>query len=239
MQTPTASSPQATDGQLLRAFVDRRDPQAFARLVERHARMVLATCRSVIHCAADAEDAGQAAFMALARRAESIRNAEAVGAWLHRAAVYAAKCANAAAAIRQRHEQEAAAMPCVNSRDPNESGLRDRLHVELNRLPEKYRAAMILHHVEGYTQEQTAQMLACSVNAVAVRMTRGLEMLRKRLVRRGSTVTTVGLVAALSASASASLPPSFVAATSGTSSSTEVLTAPRPCPSPLPTCPCH
>jgi RNA polymerase sigma factor (sigma-70 family) len=198
------------DAELLAAFATQRQETAFAEIVRRHGGMVLAVCRSVLGNTSDAEDAGQAVFLTLARKAASGGIRTPLVGWLHRVAWYIAKRAAVARAIRRQHEQEAARMkpdsiPLDGAPIPS-----DLLHAALAELPEKYRLPLLLHHIEGRTQEETAALLGCSVSAAAMRLQRGREKLRDRLNRRGLRSSLVGLGAALGIQAHATASPAFV-----------------------------
>src|SRR5262249_41638579 len=133
------------DRQLLGQFVGQRDEGAFAALLERHGPLVFAVCRQVLHDRHDAEDAFQATFLVLARKAASIRRHESLGAWLHRVAVHLAQTARISAAKRRMHERQVVRMAGESPLD--EVALRDWqpiLHEEVDRLPEKYRVPVVL-----------------------------------------------------------------------------------------------
>ncbi len=173
------------DGELLAAFVEKRDEGAFAEVVRRHGGMVLGVCRSVLGNTTDAEDAAQAVFLTLAQKAGSGAVRGHVVGWLHRVAWYVAARGAEARAIRLRHEKEASRMRHEEGRPEEKRPRLEELHAGLERLPEKYREALILHHVEGRSQVETAALVRCSEEAVAVRLHRGREMLRKQLARAG------------------------------------------------------
>ncbi|HEY4328699.1 MAG TPA: sigma-70 family RNA polymerase sigma factor [Phycisphaerae bacterium] len=209
--TPATSQP-PTDGQILADFADRGTEEAFATILQRHAPMVLAVSRSVLGNTSDAEDAAQAVFLTLAQKAASLKNHNTVAGWLHRVAWYITARAAEARAIRRRHEQEAARMkPEITPAESEFSA--EELHASLQKLPEKYRVAIILHHLEGRTEEETAALLACSPSAATARLSRGRRMLRQHMNKRGAAITALALAAALSAKASAGVPPGFVSST--------------------------
>jgi RNA polymerase sigma factor (sigma-70 family) len=177
-----------TDGELLerfRASNGEAAELAFAALVERHGPMVLRVCQSVLFEPHDAQDAFQATFLVLVRKAGSIRNRDSLASWLHGVAHRIAACASAATARRRRHERRAAARVTTFVDDGDRDELAPMLHEELDRLAEKYRAPIILCHLEGLTHEQTAQRLCWPVGTVRSRLARGREQLRGRLMRRG------------------------------------------------------
>ena len=199
-----------SDGELLRDFAAHRREAAFAQIVGRHGGMVLAVCRSVLHEAADAEDAAQAVFLTLARKAGSRRVRASLAGWLHRVAWYVSARAAEARAIRRRHEQEAARMNPQSPPQENEPMPPDLLHAGLADLPEKYRLPLLLHHLEGRTQEETAALLGCGLSAVAMRLNRGRQMLRDRLVKRGAVLSAAALVGLLGTQSAAGASPLFV-----------------------------
>jgi RNA polymerase sigma factor (sigma-70 family) len=181
-----------SDGQLLDRFVSRRDEAAFAALVERHGPMVLGVCRGVLRDGHDAEDAFQATFLALARKAGSIRGAS-VGAWLYRVACRVARRANAGAARRRALEREALAMsPSTSSSEIGAVGIGDdvrpALLEEVERLPESLRGPVVLCYFSALSYEQAAQELGASESTIRGRLARARDRLRSRLSRRGMTL---------------------------------------------------
>ncbi|MCY2954457.1 MAG: RNA polymerase sigma factor [Planctomycetota bacterium] len=205
-----------TDGDLLRAFADHRQQAAFEDIVRRHGGMVLAVCRSVLGNTPDAEDAAQAVFLTLAEQARSLESRATVAGWLHRVAWYVSTRAAQARAIRHRHETEAARMKPISTERHEDSVAVDLLHAGLAELPEKYRVPVLLCHLEGRSHEEAAVLLGCKLSTLSMRLTRGREMLRARLARRGLAVSAAGVASALGASASASAPAAFVTLTSST-----------------------
>jgi RNA polymerase sigma factor (sigma-70 family) len=134
-----------TDGELLERFRSsdlEAAELAFAVLIERHGPMVLRICQSVLHEPHDAEDAFQATFLILVRRASSIRRQNSVVSWLHGVAYRVASCQKAATARRRRHERTAAEQSISIADHEDRRELVSVLHEELDRLPEKYRARM-------------------------------------------------------------------------------------------------
>lgn len=189
-----------TDGQLLGEFVGRDGPErerAFAALVDRHGPAVLRTCRAILGDEHDAADAFQAAFLVLARRAGSLRVDGSLAPWLHEVAGRVARCARAASARRRRHERRAAELLAGTSDSSHETGIDDLgpiLHEEIDRLPPRYRAPVVLCLVEGLTREQAAGRLRWPVGTVQSRLARGRERLRDRLLRRGLAPSAVGVL---------------------------------------------
>jgi RNA polymerase sigma-70 factor (ECF subfamily) len=187
-----------TDAQLLRRFADDRDQDAFARLVERHGALVLGVCRRVLGAAPDAEDAFQATFLVLARKAGSIRDPQLLGNWLYGVASRIARKARAAARKRQMHEKQFTLLPSlVASADAADPDLGPVLDEELSRLPEKYRAAVVLCYLEGKTNEEAARLLRWPVGTVKGRLARARDLLRNRLTRRGLQASALLLAAYL------------------------------------------
>jgi RNA polymerase sigma factor (sigma-70 family) len=177
-----------TDGQLLERFIGAAGESAegaFAELVARHGSMVLATCRSVLRDRHAAEDAFQATFLILARRAGSLHVKDSLGPWLHQVAYRTACCALSAKARRQRHERRAAATAGPLMREDVRDDIGPVLHREIERLPERYRAVVLLCCVEGLTVNQAAERLGSPAGTVQSRLARGRDRLRGRLLRLG------------------------------------------------------
>jgi RNA polymerase sigma factor (sigma-70 family) len=180
-----------TDGQLLERFATRRgeaSEHAFAALVERHGPVVLRLCRSILRDEHEAQDAFQATFLVLAQRAGSLWVRDSIGPWIHSVAYRAASCARAAGIRRQRHERrhaELAAGRLAVYHDEDREDLEAVVHEEIDRLPEHYRAPLILCDLEGCTHEQAARSLGWPVGTVKSRQARGRQRLRDRLIRRG------------------------------------------------------
>jgi RNA polymerase sigma factor (sigma-70 family) len=182
-------APGLDDPALLSRFVATRDPAAFEALVARHGPMVLRVCRRLLGDAHDAEDAFQATFLVLARRAGSVRPAGGLAAWLHGVACRVALGARAAA--RRRHREGPA--PDLDPPDPHPDPLseltaREALRVldeEVRRLPEAYRLPVVLCCLEGLSQEEAARQLGWSPGSVKGRLERGRQRLHQRLARRG------------------------------------------------------
>jgi RNA polymerase sigma factor (sigma-70 family) len=182
------------DGQLLGRFLSRRDEAAFAVLLKRHGPMVLAVCRRILNNTADAEDAFQATFIVLVRRAASLTARAVLGDWLHGVARRTALNARRIAARRRAKEAAMARPEVQEEKVPN-----DRLawlDEELARLPEKYRLPIVLCELEGRTRQEAAQRLQWPEGTVAGRLARGRELLAKRLVRHGLALSAGALPAA-------------------------------------------
>jgi RNA polymerase sigma factor (sigma-70 family) len=198
-----------SDGQLLTRFLEQQDEAAFAALVRRHAPLVWGVCRRLLPNLADAEDAFQATFLVLVRKAASIRPREMVANWLYGVARQTARKARATAARRFLHERQVAQMP-----EPEASERRDDLgpllDEELSRLPARYRAVLVLCDLEGQTRSVAARHLGVAEGTVASRLARARSMLARRLARRGVGITASTLVAALAQEAVSAPPPGAV-----------------------------
>jgi RNA polymerase sigma factor (sigma-70 family) len=200
------------DTELLQRYVADREEAAFEALVQRHGLMVLNVCRYLVHNPDDAEDAFQATFLVLVRRAASIRKPELLGNWLYGVAYRVATRARVQAAHRRAHEKQGVEMIAA---DPPCEGneLRPVLHEELNRLPEKYRAPMVLCYLQGKTNEEAANQLAWPIGTVKGRLARARERLRKCLLRRGVALSAGVLTAALTPDMSAGAVPAALVET--------------------------
>lgn len=178
------AAPGAPDAELLRRFADHGDGAAFELLVWRYAGLVFGTARRALGNAPDADDAFQAAFLALARRAATVRSGEALGGWLHRVALRAALKVRAARA--RRAAREGAPLPDRAARaTPAPDDTAAVIDEELARLPEKLRVAFVLCELEGRADAEAAAQLGCPVGTVQSRLSRARERLRARLSRRG------------------------------------------------------
>jgi RNA polymerase sigma factor (sigma-70 family) len=146
------------DLDLLQRFVTQHDEAAFAVLIRRYGRTAFSVCRCMLPCEADAEDAFQATSLVLARKAESICKGQSLGSWLHGVAYKTALKARANAARRRSHEAQA---PSRSTSSPGEDlswrEVQAVLHEELNRLPEEYRAALVLCFLECRTLDEAAR----------------------------------------------------------------------------------
>jgi RNA polymerase sigma factor (sigma-70 family) len=186
------------DAVLLERFVHRRDEAAFAMLLHRHGPMVLGVCRRVLGDVHDAEDAFQATFVVLARRAGSLRGPAQLGPWLYSVAQRVAWKARARAAARHRRQRELTDMPHAEPLDDRTwHELRPVLDEEIGRLPEKYRAAVILCYLQGKTHEQAAQELGWPRTSLTNRLARARDLLRSQLTGRGIVLSAGALVTAL------------------------------------------
>lgn len=189
------------DEELLGRFLDlsgEESEAAFRALVVRHGPLVLGVCRRVLGQQQDAEDAFQATFLALARKAGSIHDRRVLGSWLYEVAYRIAIRAKTDTLKRRAHERhvaETAATP--SDGDAGWDELRPILLEEVNRLPEKYRTLVVMCYLQGKTNEEVARLLQWPVGTVKGRLFRAREILRGRLSRRGLVLGGAFLVTAL------------------------------------------
>ena len=186
-----------SDGQLLARFVAARDEASFVALVRRHGPMVLGVCRRVLRDLHDAEDAFQATFLVLARKAASVIKGESVGCWLHGVAYRTALEARALNARRRARERPMKDMPHPPVAPAEADDWRPLLDRELNRLPEKYRAAIVLCDLEGYARKEAARQLGVPEGTLSSRLAAARQMLAKRLAGCGLALSGGALAAAL------------------------------------------
>jgi RNA polymerase sigma factor (sigma-70 family) len=204
-----------SDRQVLERFVERRDETAFEAILMRHGPMVRNVCRQILFDPHDVDDAVQAVFLVLVRKASFIRIEESLGPWLY--AVAGRVAARARADRRKRWVREA---PNREQREPtyctsgDDFEIPDVIHDELGRLPERLRAPIVLCYLEGLTHDLAALKLDCPVGTVRSRLARARGLLHRRISRRGLTLSTAGLVGILESNAlgsvASSLPASLV-----------------------------
>jgi RNA polymerase sigma factor (sigma-70 family) len=189
-----------TDGQLLERFVTGRDEAAFEVLIRRHGTLVWGVCRRILSSHHDAEDAFQATFLVLARKAASILPREMLPNWLHGVARQTAMKARGEATRRRRREKPVAVLPeslvvIPEPERPDEHlAWLDR---ELGRLPEKYRTAIVLCELEGLTHQEAARRIGCPVGTLSARLSRGRTLLARRLTRCGVAIPAGGIAVLL------------------------------------------
>jgi RNA polymerase sigma factor (sigma-70 family) len=192
-----------TDGQLLERFLTDGGEVAelaFEALVERHGAMVMRVCRAQLADPHDTQDAFQATFLILVKKAPGLWVQDSLGPWLHQVAFHTAACARANAARRKRHEQRAAQnaanMVVLDDRSGSE---RERvLHEEINRLPNCYRIPIVLCDLQSCSCEEAARRMGCPVGTVKSWRFRGRQRLRERLIRLG-LAPSVALAATIAA----------------------------------------
>jgi RNA polymerase sigma factor (sigma-70 family) len=193
-----------SDHQLLERFTHGRDEQAFAALMQRHAPLVLGVCRRVLHHEHDAEDAFQATFLALARNAASIRKGDSLSSWLH----------SVAFRVALRSRRDAGRLDPLVHDTPDHAGrdvladvsgreLLAALDEELQRLPETWRAAVVLCLLQGRTQDEAARQLGWPRGTLKGRLERGRALLHRRLARRGLALSAALVVAGVAQRAAA------------------------------------
>lgn len=205
-----------SDEALLHAFVTSRDDLAFAKLVSRHASLVLAVCRRVLGNEQDAEDAFQAAFLVLARKASSLKNAKSLPAWLHKTAHRISL--RARANRTRRREQSLETEPMIEAQSTLQriatEHERSVLDEEMNRLPDRLRLPLFLCCLEGKSREEAARQLGWSSGSLKGRLERARQLLRRRLILRGVSLSVaVAFVMRSHSVAQASVPSDLVAST--------------------------
>jgi RNA polymerase sigma factor (sigma-70 family) len=204
--------PSKSDADLLGRFVDSRDGLAFEALVRRHASMVWNVCRRVLRDGADAEDAFQAVFLTLVRKAHTIGRRASVAGWLHKVACRVALEASRQAA--RRSSQEVPVMEHHLARPGEDAAWRETrlvLDEEVCRLPEKYRAPVVLCYLQGRSNTEAARELGCPSGTVVTRLAWARRRLRQRLTQRGLSAPAGLLAAALLQRAeAAAVPPGLI-----------------------------
>jgi RNA polymerase sigma factor (sigma-70 family) len=198
-----------TDRHLLERFVKQRDQSAFAKLLSRHAPMVLGVCRGILSDPNDVDDAFQATFLVLIRRAAAIPWRESLGGWLHGVARRTALNAKAAARRRTGIPSPEVIPPVDPMADVNRRELCQMLHEELRRLPAKYRDPVILCCLEGKTHEEASLELGWPKGSMAKRIATGQERLRARLAARGMAVSAALLATLMAEEAAAAISPAL------------------------------
>ena len=214
-----ASPPDAaerTDGQLLERFAVHHDSTAFETLMRRHGPLVWGVCRRLLRAEQDAEDAFQATFLVLLRKAAALDRRPSLGPWLYGVAYRVAGNALKAHAVAARHRGSQVPMNDMPQPEPNDTTwheLRPVLDEELDQLPEKYRAPLVLCCLEGKTNDQAARELGWPSGSMSRRLARGRELLRRRLVRRGVALSVITLTTLLAEQAAPAAPLPLVSGT--------------------------
>ncbi len=216
----------ATEGELLERFVSGRDESAFEALLARHGPMVLRVCRQLLRDPNDVDDAFQATFLILVRKAGTLRRCELLGNWLYgvayRVAMRAralsarrtARLASAPASVASLASERGARQMNVSSSTDGDAEASPWLVREISHLPEKYRTPILLCYMEGLTHDEAAHRLGWPLGTVKGRLARAKDLLRSRLVRRGVTLSVTALVSALvERDARSAVPPSLEYAT--------------------------
>jgi RNA polymerase sigma factor (sigma-70 family) len=197
----------AGDDQMLRQFVATRDEQAFRGLVTRHSELVLGVCLRILRDRHDAEEAFQATFLVLAKKAARVRGGRSLGPWL-----YGVAYRIAIRALERRTRRHMDSLPAdIASVEEALEGVwechwRRALDDALHELPERYREPLVLHYLQGKTNNVVATELGLSVRTVEGRQRRGKALLKRRLalhkVALPLAVSAVAATAAAEASAS-------------------------------------
>jgi RNA polymerase sigma factor (sigma-70 family) len=202
-----------SDSQLLQRFAQTGEEAAFQILLQRHGPMVLGVCRRLLADANDADDAFQATFLVMIRKAGSLIVWGSLASWLYGVAYRTALKARTEAARRWRHERRAAEATQVDpaASELVVSDLRQVLDQELSRLPEKYRAPLVLCYLKGKTNEEAARLLGWPAGSMSRRLAKGRELLRERLLQRGVEVTGVAIATAVAESAAPAAVPATLA----------------------------
>jgi RNA polymerase sigma factor (sigma-70 family) len=202
------------DPELLQRFLGEQDEAAFEAILRHHGPMVLDVCRGVLANEADAEDAFQATFLVLARKAASIRKAATLASWLHGVAYRTALKARAGSAQRRKHEAHVPERPASGPDSLTWTEVRGVLHEELSRLSERYRGPLVLCYLQGKTQDEAAALVGLSKGTLKRRLERGRALLRERLVRRGLGPAALLLASGWpAATATAGVPQALVVST--------------------------
>lgn len=213
----------SADAALLQRFCASRDEAAFAEIVRLHGPMVMGVCRRLLGSSADADDAFQAVFLVLARKASDIDPPTMLGHWLYGVAYRTASKARAAAATRLRKEKEVLAMASSSTGFPTTAEgldpaalreLREIVDQEISALPRAYRQPIVACHLQGLSRAEAARQLNLNEGTLSSRLARGREMLAASLRRRGLAPAAIAVIVALNArTASAAVAPELAAAT--------------------------
>ena len=199
-----------SDSDLIASFVSQRSEAAFAELLHRHGPNVFGVCRRMLGHTQDAEDAFQAVFIVLAKRATTIRQAGQLGGWLYGVAVRTALKARTMAARRQRRELASARSEAVEDM-PDTAELRRIVDEELAQLAKNHRAVIVLCDLNGESRSVASRSLGWPEGTVAARLAKARQLLASRLSRRGVTLAAGGLSTMLAAQNVAAVPVSTAA----------------------------
>lgn len=196
------------DGRLLELFARGGDEAAFTELVRRHGAMVFGVCLRVLRNPHDAEDAFQATFLVLARKSAALAGQPSVAPWLHTVSHrIALKIRVKAMRCRDVESRAGKQVTDTTTLDTNQGDVCHVLDEELGRLPEKYRAPLVLCYLEGKTNEEAARQLGWTKGTVSGRLARARDLLRGRLGRRGVTLPAVGLATLIAGESVTAGPP--------------------------------
>jgi RNA polymerase sigma factor (sigma-70 family) len=206
-----------SDAELLGRFAGRRDEAAFTALVRRYSAVVFGVCRRVLRHEQDAEDAFQATFLVLAKKASGVGRAGAVGNWLYGVAFNVARHAKAARHRRGVKEKTAAERRPSDTCDSLPDDLREVVDAELHALPDRYRTAVVLCDMMGLTTGEAAAEVGCPPKTLGTRLSRGRTALARRLTRRGVAAPTAALTTVVGPTAAVAVPPRLIGSTVQTS----------------------
>jgi RND family efflux transporter MFP subunit len=200
------------DAELLARFVECRDEAAFEALVWRHGQLIWKLCERILRDPQDAEDAFQATFLVLARKADSVRERRALGGWLYQIAqricLGMRRKKGASSTLPILEEPVAGGIDSAEQAD-----LRRLLEEEIGRLPRKYRLPLLLRYIEGRSTEEAAAIIGCPRGTILSRLAWSRQRLRTRLAARGVGLS-VALIAAAATESSAASAKSVLAAAS-------------------------
>jgi RNA polymerase sigma factor (sigma-70 family) len=203
------------DGELLQDFSESGNESALEELIRRHGGMVLGVCQRFTMNPQDAQDAAQATFLTLARKAKTLRDRPSIAGWLYQVARFTSMRAHTSETLRKTRENEANQdiQAAARLERFELSELRQILDLELSRLPEKFRAPMILCYLEERTQEEAAQLLGIHPRTLSLYLSQARSILSKRLLHRGIALSGAGFLTLLSSNASAAPTAEFVKST--------------------------
>ncbi len=217
----SVASTDLTDGELLQRFVHQGHHIAFEQLVRRHGPMVLAVCRRILGNSHDAEDAFQATFVVLTRKAAVVTPPDLVGNWLYGVARRVAAKAKAEAGKRRQRERVVARMPMASATDTRpDIDLVVLVDAAIERLPRKYRLPVVLCHLEGRGRKDVARQLGIPEGTLSSLLARARTMLARCLTSRGVAMSVGPVLAACEADAAGSLPIALLSATVRTAAGT-------------------
>jgi len=212
------------DGELLRAYTQDGSHEAFAAIVKRYGPLVMGVCRRALRNGGEAEDAFQATFLVLARKASSIRDADCLSDWLFGVALRVARKANAADSRRRSHLERFIEMIRSNPSKPNvATDLECELDEQISRLPERLRKVIVLCHLQGLTKREAAVRLGWPEGTISTRLAQARELLKERLAARGYGAPAEALGPTALAPVPAALCASTLKASLGTGASAKAL----------------
>jgi RNA polymerase sigma factor (sigma-70 family) len=211
----------ASDRELLDAFAQAGDQRAFAVLVERYRSLVYRVCRRILVDTHEAEDATQAVFVVLMKKASSLRKNGLLASWLHAVARQTALYMARRRVHRSQREVVAGELLAAEGAEAPDAATREALLGVLDRelaaLSDRQRQAVILRYLEGHSAGEAAAIAGCEVSALKVRASDGLARLRSRLARQSVALSVPALAAALASEAQAAVPTTVLSSITGAS----------------------